>query len=65
MPKTKIKRRRLNAIKCGECDEIIVSLYRHDFFTCSCGATSVDGGDDYQRVVHKSKWEPVEVWRSV
>ncbi len=36
------------------CDEILVSSHRHDFRTCSCGATSVDGGDVYSRVL----WDP-------
>lgn len=37
-------------IKCRNCGQIIESKYKHDFVTCSCGETSVDGGCDYLRV---------------
>ena len=36
-----------NAFKCNKCGDVIESLSRHDFKTCSCGAISVDGGHDY------------------
>ena len=36
------------------CDEVLESTHRHDFVTCSCGASSVDGGDEYSRVL----WKP-------
>ena len=38
-----------NAVKCLKCGDIIESVYRHDFVTCSCGNVSVDGGKDYLR----------------
>ncbi len=38
-----------NAIKCNHCGDIIVSKYRHDFISCSCGCCCVDGGNDYLR----------------
>ena len=38
-----------NAIICKECDDFIFSRHRHDFVTCSCGACSVDGGQEYLR----------------
>jgi hypothetical protein len=38
-----------NAIICKECDDFIFSRHRHDFVTCSCGASSVDGGQEYLR----------------
>lgn len=31
-------------IECNTCKEFIFSIYRHDFVTCNCGNTSVDGG---------------------
>lgn len=31
------------------CETVIESRHRHDFKTCPCGKTSVDGGDDYSR----------------
>lgn len=36
-----------NKVKCLECGSIIESKDRHDFVTCPCGASSVDGGKDY------------------
>lgn len=36
-----------NSAICGECGEHIVSHYTHDYKTCSCGASSVDGGPMY------------------
>lgn len=37
--------------KCRKCHDIIESKDRHDFVTCTCGAISVDGGQDYFRRV--------------
>lgn len=39
-----------NQVECSKCHDVIASLHRHDLQTCSCGATSIDGGRDYQRV---------------
>jgi len=36
-----------NAVTCKKCDDFIVSKHRHDFVTCSCGAISADGGQEY------------------
>ena len=36
-----------NSAKCHGCNEEIVSAFRHDFVTCSCGNVSVDGGGSY------------------
>lgn len=38
-----------NRIKCRTCGDIIESVYRHDFRSCSCGRVAVDGGHDYLR----------------
>jgi hypothetical protein len=38
-----------NKAQCRKCDDVIVSEHRHDFRSCSCGAISVDGGNDYLR----------------
>lgn len=39
------------AIKCLKCNEVLESLYRHDFVQCSCSNESfVDGGTDYTRI---------------
>lgn len=37
-------------IKCMKCEDIIQSMYRHDYKCCSCGAISIDGGSDYTKV---------------
>lgn len=36
-----------NSAKCLGCGDHIVSEYRWDFETCTCGRVSVDGGKDY------------------
>lgn len=36
-----------NMAKCLICGDIIESVHRHDYVTCSCGNLSVDGGKDY------------------
>lgn len=38
-----------NKAKCLKCGDVIESMYRHDFVTCSCGNLSVDGGTCYLR----------------
>ena len=39
-----------NAIKCLECNEVLVSYTPHDYKTCSCpNAAMVDGGTMYER----------------
>lgn len=40
---------RRNTARCLECDAVVESTNRHDFSTCGCGATSVDGGTWYLR----------------
>lgn len=40
-----------NAVQCISCGDFIVSKHRHDFVTCTCGAISVDGGQEYLRRV--------------
>lgn len=40
-----------NAVTCLGCGDFIYSAHRHHFNTCSCGAISVDGGQDYLRRV--------------
>jgi hypothetical protein len=42
-------------IKCLNCHSVIQSTHRHDFVTCKCGATSIDGGGDYTRILG-SQW---------
>lgn len=40
-----------NAVSCLSCGDFIFSSHRHDFVTCTCGAISVDGGQEYLRRV--------------
>jgi hypothetical protein len=36
-----------------KCKDVIESVHRHDFLSCSCGSISVDGGKEYLRRVGK------------
>lgn len=49
MSPQKINKYRIaNAIKCLECNKILVSLHVHDYKTCGCpNETMIDGGDCY------------------
>lgn len=37
-------------VKCKKCGDVIESRTVHDFNTCKCGKTFIDGGFDYQRL---------------
>lgn len=41
--------------KCLVCGDVIESKHRHDFVTCSCGNLSLDGGNDYMRILFTKK----------
>ncbi|MCK5016225.1 MAG: hypothetical protein KAS32_04055 [Candidatus Peribacteraceae bacterium] len=43
------QRIKVNKIKCLSCNDIIESIHRYDFKTCSCGDVSVEGGKEYIR----------------
>lgn len=47
----KIKDQKLvrNALRCNACGDEIVSVHRHDFNCCKCGAICIDGGLEYTR----------------
>lgn len=60
-----------NAVFCNKCNDFIFSKHRHDFVSCSCGAISVDGGQEYLRrvgdlsVAVDHSWEiPDELYRA-
>lgn len=38
-----------NSGTCAECGSEMVSLFTHDFVSCKCGASFVDGGQSYLR----------------
>lgn len=42
----KIKR---NAVRCENCQEVIVSKKPYDHIKCKCGACEIDGGKEYIR----------------
>lgn len=41
-------------VECLACGEQLWSRYRHDFRRCQCGATAVDGGGWYTRILGSS-----------
>jgi len=45
----------VNALQCQNCKDIIFSRARHDFRSCTCGETYVDGGFSYTRIGYKDK----------
>lgn len=49
------KYRSQDVLHCKECDEVIYSVMRHDFHSCSCESVSIDGGNDYTRCLFKSR----------
>jgi hypothetical protein len=54
-----------NAVRCLECDELLVSYSRHDYKTCGCpNSAMVDGGTDYGRygAMDMSKIEKIDVY---
>ena len=46
-----IERVKPNRAQCLSCNDIIQSIHRHDFVSCSCRKLSIDGGMDYIRVI--------------
>jgi hypothetical protein len=42
-----------DAIHCLSCDDVIYSVMRHDFRSCTCGSVSIDGGRDYTSISYK------------
>ena len=44
-----------NQIVCNKCGDSIFSQHGHDYVTCSCGASSVDGGQNYLKRVGREE----------
>jgi hypothetical protein len=42
---------KINATQCETCKQVLVSVDHHDFTRCGCGATAIDGGFHYNKVV--------------
>lgn len=38
------------------CNTLVASFYRHDYVSCKCGKSFVDGGREYQRYGGKIVW---------
>ena len=53
-PKEMEKYRYQAAIHCFACDDVIYSVNRHDFRSCTCGSVSIDGGKDYFKAAFKT-----------
>ena len=56
-----------NAFKCLYCNDTIESKHQHEYVTCQCGKTSIDGGTSYIRLVGdlnniKDMSEYIDVW---
>jgi hypothetical protein len=43
------KHRKINAIRCLECKEMIYSAHVHHYNTCTCKKSFIDGGSNYVR----------------
>jgi hypothetical protein len=56
---TKKIRTRVTTVTCPQCKEELYSRAHHDFRSCSCGFTQVDGGFEYMRVCWKSGERPL------
>lgn len=41
--------RYVSAVHCEDCDELIYSVFRHDYVACSCEKHFIDGGRNYIR----------------
>ncbi len=53
---------KVNKIKCKGCQEILESIYTHDFQECGCENHSFcDGGTEYQRVGGKDL-SKIQIW---
>ena len=40
---------------CHVCQDVLYSVYRHDYRSCTCGNVSIDGGPGYTRIIPKSE----------
>lgn len=45
--------RKVTAMHCFKCDEVIYSPHRHAMITCECKSVSIDGGSSYNRFLYQ------------
>lgn len=51
-----------DAVKCKVCGSYIRMDTGYDYIPCACGATAVDGGPEYARIIGDSNnWEIVAI----
>lgn len=50
-----------NQRKCTKCGEIVISHRVHDYVTCTCGITSVDGGNHYQKYTINNDYPSIDL----
>lgn len=48
------KWRYINGVHCLSCNDVIYSINRHHYNTCSCKGTFIDGGQDYSRTTSQN-----------
>lgn len=41
------------AVHCHDCRDVIFSVNRHDFRSCTCGKVSIDGGKQYTKILYE------------
>ena len=46
---------KITARRCPNCKDVLYSRAQHDFRTCGCGDTSVDGGPGVERTIYKKE----------
>lgn len=49
-------------VECAICNELLYSRARHDYHSCKCGTTSIDGGRDYLKYSFHRELEPRRVF---
>jgi len=50
----------INMAECSACRQVLISTHVHDFRTCQCGKTAVDGGREYLKRMG-SEWTELSV----
>lgn len=52
-----------NKVRCLKCDDILISKYKGDQSTCSCGTVTIDGGNfQLKRYASRSLYEELSMF---